>query len=232
MSLDQITVHEEKDFSQLTPEELVGTWRENHQTFLRYLKETPIPYFGIHGTSEENLNNILKSKNGSLNLVTFYDKTRSEKRLFQLYHGCLYASSYAFNTTRSRDSPGGILVFNLNGLGDKNVTHKWEKLLPGGSFGELDFDTKRESRYFKIVDDEENLLWRACHPFSDRLEDDKDMKTKFGFSEHFRGIIGYDEFKRYISKLEFGYFEWYARGYLRTRHHAQHVLKRALELVR
>ena len=192
----------QNDFEQLSFEKLHEAWRENHKKLKRELHEAPPPYFGLHGTSEEAFQNIIKSSKVGLNIATFYEKEyESEQFIYKLYASALYVSSYAI---------GRIVVFDLE-KGGKNMTHPWEKLKPGNSMHNLfDEDSEDEKQHLSALDKPGGLLWR-----SDLFLKEKD------FSERFAGSIDLnsDELRKYLSKL---HDPW--RYIMRNRFLAQEII--------
>ncbi|MCX6745622.1 MAG: hypothetical protein NTX00_01225 [Candidatus Parcubacteria bacterium] len=204
----------QKNFEQLSFEKLHEAWRENHKKLKQELHEAPPPYFGLHGTSEEAFQNIIKSSKVGLNIATFYEKEyESEQFIYKIYASALYVSSYAIISK----SPGRIVVFNLEKDG-KNITHPWEKLKPGNSMHYLfDEDSEEEEQHLSALDKPGGLLWR-----SDLFLGGKD------FSERFAGSIDLnsDELRKYLSKLN---DPW--RDIMRNRFLAQEIITRALHLL-
>jgi len=220
-NLDTIVKLKKEDFEQRSFDEVRKIWEDNHDTLLNYVKSTEIPYFGLHGTSEENLKVILESKGGYFNVGTFYDKKRTEKRLIQLYHMCRYVASY---TISGKSSAGGILVFNVD-LNGKNITSPWEHLFPGSFYSAIKGDSKNQARCFESLSETENLLWRASHPFKESSN-----LSVYNFSERYKGLISMDSEKLKESLTGLG-FSSIPMSILRDRIMAQNVLAQSLKLL-
>jgi hypothetical protein len=161
-------------------------WRQNHRVLLSYLRKTEIPYFGLHGTPKERLSSILTTRQGHFELGTFYDKPISNIRLFQLYALCNYVSIYGISNRKQ----GGILIFNLQ-EGERNLTIPWEQLYPGSGIEcTLGFDSRRESELFRLLGNENNLLWRTATTFDNNA-----------FNKRFIGFISVREVENYVNGI-------------------------------
>ena len=184
-TLDQTIFPDKEDFSNRKAEELINLWRKNHRIIFDYLKSVDTPYFGLHGTNKENLEAIHKSKRGHFELATFYDKEKTEMRLFQLYNLCDYVHAYALKN----NSSGGILIFNLEEEG-RNITHPWEHLKPGSGLEQvLTLDSDIETKMFESFRHKNNLLWRTDIVLNPDT-----------FSTYYKGTISFEKKGKYFSK--------------------------------
>lgn len=215
VTIKGITYLKPNDLAVKNNKELVHIWRQNHKKLLEHLLIKPIEYFGLHGTNKPNLISIQREKKGYLNLTTFFDKEQSEKRLFQLYDMCLYATAYGFYE-RDNKTPGGIIIFGLEENG-RNISNKWELLCTGSSLPIcLDFDTKSERKFLNMLNYEENLLWRADF----YLQPEK-------FDKYYKGVISVEEASDYIKELNCGLSNL-AKKIIRNRYLAQYLLVESL----
>jgi len=204
------------DFEVLLVEDLHLLWRKNHDILLHYIKTENIPYFGLHGTNIKNLTAIKNSGGGHFELATFYDKKKTEKRLYQLYNMCRYVLGYAI-----KGGMGCVLVFYLE-EDNKNVSSPWENLKPFSINPCFNFDNLKERRFFSMLNKEKNLLWR----------------TEINlFREHFThsycGEILFEKMAdRYFSEIDCPVYDSLSKEVMRTRFLAQEILYEALNLIR
>jgi hypothetical protein len=215
-----ISLPSSEDLETMPIEKLHAIWRENHEKIKEMLRNCNSPYFGLHGTSQENFKKIETSHKGDVEMATFYEKEySSEQFLYKLYHAALYVSAYA-----TKEQPGRIIVFNLE-EDDKNMTLPWERLKSGNSlhFG-LDCDSAKEKERLAALQEpskenprSQDLLYRTDFIFQDKR-----------FDERFMGSIDFntDEFKQLFLKLEdFG------RRIIRYRFLAQKIVAETLRIV-
>lgn len=223
-NLDKVVRLRKEDFEQRPFEEVNGLWLQNHDVFLDHIQSEEIPYFGLHGTNGDNLNAILESKKCRVNMATFYDKEKSERRLFQLYGMCDYVSHYTKNNGQPNGLPGGILVFDLESNG-KNITLPWEKLFGGTFNSTVASDSEKTEEYFESLDRSENLLWRSDHPFLKNHSE-----NRYSFTERYKGTILMDK-EKVGEDLEGLGMRAYGMAVLRHRIRAQHILSESLKLL-
>lgn len=154
----------------LSPAELESIWQSNNEVFLRLIKTTLIPFFGLSSVSVKKFSAISRSASRMIKLVTFFVKpVMPVLFLAHLYRMCSFVLYQAFGGRFKK--PGVIMVFHLSHE-EKNkffsiikprLNHTPRcliKPLPG----DQDLDRQlaliikgrsgRESKYFKIP------LWR------------------------------------------------------------------------
>jgi hypothetical protein len=170
------------DYQDKNWESIAKMFNENHQVLLNYLKQNELRYFGIHGTGDIAAKGIIANPKYSIEIVTFYEKEASEKRLFQLYHGIAYTSIYAFTHPKTTQ-PGGILLFDLE-FKDINISDKYEFLKPGAfpTFGILG-DSAETNQLLNKLRYAENLLWRGAVYLSEDFIKDR-----------FLGLVGIEAY--------------------------------------
>ncbi|MBI2356024.1 MAG: hypothetical protein HYV13_02365 [Candidatus Doudnabacteria bacterium] len=152
-------------------------------------------------------------------MATFYKKNRSERFLYQLYVAGLYPVPYAMGQAAYREqSPGGIIVFNLNDKEGKNFTFEWEHLRPA-SFPGLTYDTAKEGRFIESLGRREGLLYRTK----------QDIKESF--AERFKGYIDMNDLSKYHQEISKEDLTGLVRVIIRRRFLAQEIIARALELL-
>jgi hypothetical protein len=205
-------------------EELVEKWRANHQELLSHIESGTIPFFGLHGTprvdATHGLEGLLESRQGNLEMATFYEKDLSEKFLYQLYNAAIYTSVYAKARNSQPGSLGGILIFDLEQDG-KNITDEWEHLKPSAGTSTLVTDSQSESEYFESMGENENLLYRTDQLFSQEL-----------FDECFRGFVDLGKLEQYMKSIPpKPDMEELARSILQLRFFAQQIVKQAFSMV-
>lgn len=210
----------QKDFEILSIEKLHELWQENHEKLKKILYDSNPPYFGLHGTNQENFKQMETMKECFVEIATFYEKEyKSEQFLYKLYHAALYVSNYA-----NRKQPGRIMVFDLENNG-KNMTLPWERLYPGNSLPmTLDLDSGEEEKHFsklekapKENDNDCGLLFRSTLSLGDQK-----------FKESFIGTIDFsdDKLKKYVSKPHD-----FVRLILSNRFLSQEIISRTLNLL-
>ncbi len=149
--------------------ELVDLWRDNHQTMLKYALAGEIPYFGLHATNTQRLQQIISESGGpTLFWATFYDKGIDEFKLYQLYAVTGYISRFLGSNYEKR---GGILVLNFEGEDGRNVSIPRKRLKGVGNLEvQLTFDDERVREVLSKLGDanRRNKLWvqetqRGCY---------------------------------------------------------------------
>ena len=149
----------------LTLGTLYNIWRRNHNVMLDYVLSEEIPFFGLHGTTEEGITGILKDgKSEIINLATFYDKVRDEFRLYQFYAMCAYVSNFTRKEGMGHHQ-GKVMVFNLE-KNERNPTMDYKYLAgTGGLDWDLTLDTETEAEYLRKLKDEKQRLRRTMQGF-------------------------------------------------------------------
>jgi hypothetical protein len=210
----------QNNFETLPVEKLHELWRENHEKLKKILHDSNPPYFGLHGTSQENFQQIKARGSYSVEIATFYEKEyESEQFLYKLYQAALYVSMYA-----NRKQPGRIMVFDLEKDG-KNMTNPWERLKGGIIFSaQLLCDTDEEKKHLSDLQQKSkedpyhnDLLFRSDLGLRDE-----------GFNKRFSGSIDFSDgqLSKYVSNLED-----IARIILRNRFLSQEIIAQTLKLI-
>ena len=182
----EITRPTEKDFRSRNLKEIVGAWRSNHSKLKKFIQNNQVPFFGLHGTTQENFDKIMQVRGGHFNIATFYDRPRTEINLYQLYNMASYCSGYG------PFIGGPIMVFNLE-IEGKNISNPWENLYSGGSSLIFNFDTPKERKMFEETHSLkiDNHYWRT------------DMYIgQENFSRFYRGEISLKSMQRYLAKID------------------------------
>jgi len=210
----------QEDFETLHIEKLHALWKENHERLKMMLKIESPPYFGLHGTSQQNFQQIETEGSRYIEIATFYEKEyESEQFLYKLYHAALYVSMYA-----NREQPGVVMVFNLEKNG-KNISFPWEHLLPGNTMpNTLFYDSDEEKKHFSDLNQK-----LKGDPYQTDLLFRSDLSLQHeNFNERFSGSINFsdDKLRKYVSNLE-----GYERIILRNRFLAQEIVSQILELL-
>lgn len=212
------------DYRQLVRKS-VPRWRRNHQKLLKIVKSGLIPFFGIHGTNQAALEGIKQTGTKLAgDVMTFYSKDKSEKFLYQLYEGILYAVSYTIDTESEKYDPetlGGIMVFNLEKNGD-NITHEFEHLGAAHPMS-FTFDSKTEQDFYAwLGETEDHSLSRSSWGTHDKDE----------YNKRYKGTIYTKDLAKYFTRLTSRDLSGMTRNELRRRFLAQEILARSLELLR
>lgn len=194
---------------------LIRDWQTNHDALRGYVLRHELPYFGLHGTNQANLDSLLMSNciaGPWLEVATFYEKDRSERRLFQFYHAVQYTSYY----TRKEGQTGGIIILDLEKDG-KNVTCGWERLASNSGSFDIATDTEAQKGHFQALRQQENLFWRACVEL-----------TREEFAARYKGVLRLDD-SAYLSLLRASGGEGLLRAILQQRFMQQDLVAQLLD---
>lgn len=197
---------------------------ENHKKLLPRVLKEDYPFFGLHGTSDKNVELLSKDTDRNrLELATFYEKERNEFFLYKLYAMASYVVVHATKSRHNKGdskSKGTILVFNIE-KNAKNSTHPWEHLLSSNDDFVFKIDSPTENRYRKAMVEEDNMLYRTGEHFDVSKE----------LSEGRLKIIKLEDIQQLIKPFERGSKD-IAYIVLQRRFRDQEIIKRILDLYR
>ena len=194
----------EKELNEPTGKELIELSKNNHHKLIELLSSgVHIPCFGLHGTTNENLDAILRDKKGHTEISTFYERP-SDPVVFlaDLYVMCDFVRPYAFssfNRQRKGSNPGGVLIFNLESEKRKNITFSYEPLKGGSPAfkymfyeGSTPEEVQAAEKFAKLVDN--NQERSEGNPFPQRSGL---TFTEKNFNTVFKGAFAYNQVKKY-----------------------------------
>ena len=190
MVQDDLYFPQDESFHTLSKEQKQSLWRKNHLTLVEYLQSTPQQYFGIFNIHNEYLETLLSSQTGGVQVLTFKNKDRSERRIYQLYQMCAVAIGDIDFVSPISELPSGmplfpyeqhptfhskdrnIIILNLDDAG-KNISKPFEHvptatIFPGSPYSQLSrclgggwMIGGEEDNNLDRLDDEKNRLWKG-----------------------------------------------------------------------
>jgi len=197
-----ITLPTREDLETLSAEELHNMWRENNAQFMTVLEAAGddlrgIPYFGLQGMKEEQLEKFMKDRSEFLgNIATFYQKDSVQnKELFLqfLLTMCLYTSFMA--GFRNPEEEGGVLITDLYNYneGEKCADNP---ILIGGFPSWHSLDSANEQELLDLTRTSNAVVQSEQHfPQRDSLSISDGNK----FDKHIKGVFIAGDAERYFS---------------------------------
>lgn len=217
----KVNVCTQEELTNLPLEKIHALWRSNNAALLNVLKKKHVPYFGLHGTSQEKHNQILAQKICYLEIATFHNRPDPELFLADLYAMSSYPVFYAFEKHKE-ETPGGIMIINTQKDGE-NMADRWESLkgTRGGWRLGLCLDNNKEAVLVKNVGDH-NI---RSNSYPSRSEIDLYPDT---FDAHYCGTYDYESARKYLEEVPDDASKM-ARIILSTRLMSQDILVNSLQ---
>lgn len=241
--LQSIETPKFEDFeSAKSVEELQEMWEKNHRALRTIVETCVIPYFGLHGTSKENVEKIESDvKTGGevpIEVGTFYNKPGDlDMFLAYLYGLADYCIPYGFFKHGGKE--GSIMVCLLE-KNKENIVSPWEPLLLGGHHLSMDTDGYASKPVFKFLEKEsKNGRYRITG--KDQVEKDNQLLKK-GFPyrsqlrlqkqnwKTYKGVYSGDVTK-FTTELHTPAQDILARPILRRRLWTQEILKNVFAML-